>query len=78
MGITGNKLFLPWQKSERLHQVLLCTSLGTSPAECRTYQTDYAKYGTYIQPTVLMNVFCAGDYYENVNKNVYRADKLGE
>lgn len=72
MGITGYKLFLPWQKYERLHWVLLtlCTSLGILPAECRTYQTDYAKYETYIQPTVLMNVFRAGKYYENVNKNL--------
>lgn len=48
----------------------LCTSLGILPAEGRTYQTDYTKYETYIQPTVLMNVFRAGEYYENVNKDL--------
>lgn len=55
----ASKLFPPWQKFERLHWASV---LGTLPTESRTYQIDYTKYEAYIQPTVLMNVFCAGEY----------------
>lgn len=51
-------------------------SPGTLPAERRTYQLTL-KYERHIHPAVLMDVFLAGEYYEDVNKK-FIADKLDE